>query len=45
LVIGGVANDKVFDTIQLYLDGLVDKEIALTRLKYEKPNIQYLVFE
>jgi len=29
VVIGGIANDKVFDTIQLYLDGLVDKTSAL----------------
>jgi len=41
VVIGGVANDRVFDTIQLYLDGLVPKEEAIKRLRYEKPNIQY----
>ena len=41
VVIGGVANDKVFDTIQLFLDGLIDKEEAIKRLRYEKPNIQY----
>ena len=41
VVIGGVANDRVFDTIQLYLDGLVHKEEAIKRLRYERPNIQY----
>jgi len=41
VVIGGVANDKVFDTIQLFFDGLVDKSEAIKRLRYEKPNIQY----
>ena len=41
VVIGGVANDKVFDTIQLFLDGLIDKTGAISRLRYEKPNIQY----
>ena len=41
IVIGGVANDKVFDTIQLYLDHLIDKEESLKRLKFEKPNLQY----
>jgi hypothetical protein len=41
IVIGGVANDKVFDTIQLYVDGLIDKTEAIKRLRYEKPNIQY----
>ena len=41
LVIGGVANDKVFDTLQLYFDKLIRAEEAIGRLKYSKPNIQY----
>ena len=41
LVIGGVANDKVFDTIQLYFDGLIDANEAIGRLSYNKPNFQY----
>ena len=41
LVIGGVANDKVFDTVQLYLDELIGKSDAIKRLKYSEPNIQY----
>jgi hypothetical protein len=41
VVIGGVANDKVFDTIQLFLDGLIDKKESIRRLRFEKPNIQY----
>lgn len=40
IVIGGVANDKVFNTIELYLNGLIDKSEALKRLIYEKPNLQ-----
>ena len=40
IVIGGVANDKVFNTVELYLDGLINKEEAIRRLKYEKPNLQ-----
>ena len=40
IVIGGVANDKVFNTVELYFDGLIDKAEALSRLKYEKPNLQ-----
>lgn len=40
LVIGGVANDKVFNTVELYFDGLIDKKEAIHRLKYEKPNLQ-----
>ncbi|MCL1927425.1 MAG: DUF3990 domain-containing protein [Treponema sp.] len=35
VVIGGVANDKVFNTIELYFDGLIEKSEALRRLKYE----------
>lgn len=40
IVIGGVADDKVFDTIELYLEGLIEKTTAIQRLKYEKPNLQ-----
>ena len=41
LVIGGVANDKVFNTVELFFDGLIDKTEALNRLCYEKPNLQF----
>ena len=40
IVMGGVANDKVFNTVELFFDGLIDKKEALKRLKYEKPNLQ-----
>lgn len=40
IVIGGVANDKVFNTVELLLDGLIDKAEAIKRLRYEKPNLQ-----
>ncbi len=40
IVIGGVANDKVFNTVELFFDNLIDKKEALKRLKYEKPNLQ-----
>ena len=40
LVIGGVANDKVFNTVELFFDGLIDKAEAIKRLQYEKPNLQ-----
>ena len=40
IVIGGVANDKVFNTVELYSDGLIDKNEAIKRLRYEKPNLQ-----
>lgn len=40
IVIGGVANDKVFNTVELFFDGLIDKKEAIKRLRYEKPNLQ-----
>ena len=39
-VLGGVANDKVFNTVELFFDGLIDKTEAINRLRYEKPNLQ-----
>lgn len=41
IVIGGVPNDKVFDTVELYFSEMISKEEALKRLKYAKPNMQY----
>ncbi len=43
VVIGGVANDKVFDTVELYFENLITKEAALGRLQYEKPNMQFCI--
>lgn len=40
IVAGGVANDQVFNTVELYFDGLIDKGEAMKRLRYEKPNMQ-----
>lgn len=40
IVIGGVANDKVFNTVELYFENLIDKNEAIKRLRYEKPNLQ-----
>ena len=40
LFVGGVANDKVFNTVELFFDGLIDKTEAINRLRYEKPNLQ-----
>ena len=40
VVEGGVANDKVFNTVELYFDGLIDKYEAIRRLSFEKPNHQ-----
>jgi len=40
IVIGGVANDRVFTTIDLYFAGEMGKDAALGRLAFEKPNDQ-----
>lgn len=40
IVIGGVANDKVFNTVELFFGGLIEKKEAISRLRYEKPNLQ-----
>ena len=41
LVIGGIANDDVYNTLTLYFRGFIEKEETIKRLRYEKPNIQY----
>ena len=41
LVIGGIANDDVYNTLTLYFRGYIEKEEAIKRLHYDKPNIQY----
>lgn len=40
---GGVANDKIFRTVELYLAGDITKDMALSRLKFEKPNHQICI--
>lgn len=44
IIMGGAANDRVFNTIELYLNDLIEKKEALKRLIYEKPNYQ-IVFK
>ena len=43
IVMGGVANDRVFDTVELYLEGLIGKQEALGRLRFEEPNSQLCI--
>lgn len=40
IVIGGVADDRVFDTIELYFEHLISRAEAIGRLAMEKPNLQ-----
>lgn len=43
VIIGGIADDKVYNTIELYEYELITKEEALKRLKYHKPNNQICI--
>jgi hypothetical protein len=43
IIIGGIADDRVYNTIELYEDKLISKEEALDRLKYYKPNEQICI--
>lgn len=40
IIEGGIANDKIFNTIELFLSGLIDRKEVLKRLRYEEPNWQ-----
>ena len=40
IIRGGIANDKVFRTLDLYFSCDIGKEDALRRLVYERPNYQ-----
>lgn len=42
IVRGGIANDKVFRTLDLYFSGDIGKQDALRRLVYEKPNYHFV---
>lgn len=43
VIIGGIADDKIYNTIELYQDNLIEKDEALKRLKYYKPNEQICI--
>lgn len=40
IIIGGVANDRVFNTIELFIEQLISRQEALGRLIYEENNLQ-----
>ena len=41
IVSGGVANDKVFDTLEAFFDGFATKAQTIDRLRMETPNMQF----
>lgn len=43
VVEGGIANDRVFNTVELYAADLITAEEALQRLSYHKPNNQICI--
>lgn len=43
VLIGGIADDRVYNTMELYEDRLISKEEALKRLKFYKPNNQICI--
>ena len=43
VVEGGIANDRVFNTIDLYFAGIMSKDNALGRLAFEHPNHQICI--
>lgn len=43
IVQGGIANDKVFNTLELFFEKLISEDEALDRLKYEQPNHQICI--
>lgn len=43
IVAGGIADDKVFNTVDLYFSGNISKEEALRRLSFVHPNHQICI--
>ncbi|MBP3788514.1 MAG: DUF3990 domain-containing protein [Prevotella sp.] len=43
LIEGGIADDRVIDTVELYLNGDITEEMALRRLSMHQPNNQICI--
>ena len=43
LIIGGIANDRVIQTLDRYFEGELSENETLGMLRYERPNIQYCI--
>lgn len=43
IIMGRVANDDVYLTINRYLDGMMSKEAALAELRFSRPNDQIAI--
>jgi hypothetical protein len=40
IVVGGVANDRVFDTLETFFDGFATKKQTIGKLQMQTPNLQ-----
>lgn len=43
VIIGGIANDRIYDTMELYFNHLIDKKEAIKRLMFYQPNNQLCI--
>lgn len=43
MIEGGIANDRVFNTLDLFFNGLISRDEALGRLVFEHPNHQLCI--
>lgn len=43
LIEGGIANDRVIDTVNNYIGGLIPVEVALSKLSQQRPNNQICI--
>ena len=43
IIEGGIADDQVFDTVDLYFSGIYTREQALDQLQFKKPNHQICI--
>ncbi|MBO7199931.1 MAG: DUF3990 domain-containing protein [Bacteroidales bacterium] len=43
IIEGGIADDQVFNTVDLYFSGIYTREQALNQLQYTKPNRQICI--
>lgn len=43
IVIGGIAKDKVIQTLDRYFEGELSEDVTLGLLKFENPNNQYCI--
>ena len=43
IIEGGIADDQVFDTIDLYFSGIYNREQTLNQLQYKHPNHQLCI--